>query len=313
MNEKPTIILGIITCKRPGMLAELLSSLEKQTIFHSHEKIEAVIVDNDKNKSALSTFLKFQKFFPCKLIYLTEEKRGIPFARNRILEHAVSREAEYITFIDDDETASPDWLGSLYDVITEAGVDAVQGKVISVLPEGNLLPLWSKKAKRKEGNKKEGSARKGLSTNNVIFKTELITKKGLRFDEHYALTGGSDIDFFSRAAALGSQHLWTNRAIVFEKIPISRLTLKWQFQRLFRVGATGTHMTVQQRGYFYALMRYVPKILVRIFLGPILLVTAGIFSYEVRLLSVHWIACALGHSLGFMGILGDEYSQIHGY
>jgi succinoglycan biosynthesis protein ExoM len=312
MNTKPTILLGIITCGRPKMLAELLDSLHKQSIFTTDIHIEVVVVDNDISKSALPTFLSFQKLFPCNINYLTEAQRGIPFARNRVLEHAVSIQAEYIVFIDDDETASPNWLNSLYTIITETGVDAVQGQVISLMPEGNLPP-WSQKAKRKEGNKKEGSERKGLSTNNVIFKTELVTEKGLRFDEHYALTGGSDIDFFSRAATLGSRHIWTNTAVVYEKIPISRLTLRWQFQRLFRVGATGTHMAVQQRGYLYALLRYIPKILARLILGPILLVTGGIFSHDIRLLSVHWIACALGHSLGFIGILGNEYSRIHGY
>lgn len=312
MNRKPTILIGIITCERPKMLTELLNSLNKQSIFSTDTNVEIVIVDNDRSKSALSTFLSFQKCFSCNIIYLTEEQRGIPFARNKVLEHAISRQAEYIAFIDDDETASPDWLESLYNVIIESGVDAVQGQVISIMPKGDL-PLWSQKAKRKHNNKKEGSERKALATNNVIFKTELVTEKGLRFDEHYALTGGSDIDFFTRAAALGSKHIWTNTAVVYEKIPITRLTLKWQFQRLFRVGATGTHMAVQQKGYLYALKRYIPKILARLVLGPILLLTGGLFSQDIRLLSVHWIACALGHSLGFIGILGHEYSKIHGY
>jgi succinoglycan biosynthesis protein ExoM len=312
MNTNPAVLLGIITCGRPKMLAELLDSLHKQSIFATDNNIEIVIVDNDSSQSALPTFLSFQKSFPCKIDYLTEGRRGIPFARNKVLDHAVSRQATYIAFIDDDETASPDWLDSLYKAIIETDVDAVQGQVISLMPEGNLPP-WSQKAKRKEGNKKEGSQRKGLSTNNVIFKTELVTLKGLRFDEHYALTGGSDIDFFTRAATLGSKHIWTNKAVVYEKIPISRLTLKWQFQRLFRVGATGTHMAVQQKGYLYAFMRYFPKIIARLILGPILLITGGIFSHNIRLLSIHWIACSLGHSLGFIGILGNEYSKIHGY
>lgn len=312
MTQNTKILLGLITCKRPRMLAELLTSLRHQTIFIKKVNVEIVIVDNDSNRTALPTYLRFQNTFPCKLSYLIEEERGIPFARNKVLDHAIATGAKFIAFIDDDETASPDWLTSLFTVISRTGVDAVQGPVVSQMPDGNL-PSWAKKAKRKHANKREGARRKGLSTNNVIFKADLIIGKGLRFNEHYALTGGSDIDFFTRAAAMGSKHIWTSTAVVYEKIPMSRLTMKWQFQRLFRVGATNTHIAIQQRGYPYACIRFLPKIVMRLLLGPLLFITGGTISGELRLLSVHWIASSLGHTLGFVGVLGREYSVIHGY
>ncbi|WP_419174096.1 glycosyltransferase family 2 protein [Desulfosediminicola sp.] len=311
MADKIDILLGLITCKRPNYLIELLDSLARQSIFNTEVNVSTLIVDNDQQQSARHIYQSYSNTFPGKLEYYHETKQGIPYARNRVLSHAAQQESDYIVFIDDDETASVTWLETLHTLIKENDVDAIQGLVVSILPDGNL-PGWANKAKRKEGNKKEGCSRIGLSTNNVIFSSRLIRDLGLRFDESFALTGGSDMDFFERAAKLGSTHIWTNKAIVYEKIPQSRLNLSWQFQRLFRVGATNTYMSLQQKGFLPTLLRYVPKIAARILLGPIILLLLGIFSSNMRLLAIQWIGSAIGHTTGFLGIMGQEYSKIHG-
>jgi len=310
MTGSLNILLGVITCKRPRMLADLLGSLAQQTIFNTDISVEIVIVDNDAGKSAASILEEYSGRFSCGMRYLTEEKRGIPFARNTVLEHAVKRQAEYIAFIDDDETADPDWLLTLYRIIKSEAVDAVQGPVIMILPED--APGWAIRGARKRSSRKEGAPQNALATNNVIFSSKLITEKGLRFDTGFALSGGSDIDFFQRSARLGCRHIWTNRALVYEKIPGSRLTLTWEFQRSFRVGATNTYSSLQQRGLGYCMKRYFLKIIARLLFGPLLLVTAGIFSAGMRLLAVRWTGSALGHFLGFFGLLGKEYTSIHG-
>jgi len=310
MADYPNILVGIITCKRPKMLAHLLDSLAQQTIFNTDINIEIVIVDNDAEQGAKDVFDQYSDKIQCEMQYLNEVKRGIPFARNKVLEHAINRQTEYIAFIDDDETANPGWLLTMYKIITSEAVDAVKGPVISLLPEN--APSWAIKEVKKKSNRKEGEQIEGLATNNVIFSSKLIVEKGLRFDEIYALSGGSDIDFFQRAARLGSQHIWTNHVQVYEKIPESRLTLKWEFQRSFRVGATNTFSSIQQRGVGYGIKRYSLKIIARLLFGPLLLITTGIFSAKMRLLSIRWIGSAIGHFLGFFRILGSEYSDIHG-
>ena len=310
MNESLNILVGIITCKRPQMLAQLLDSLALQNIFSSDISVEIVIVDNDVDKSGAKVFDRYRGKLSCKTAYLNELKRGIPYARNRVLEHALERRAEYIAFIDDDETAAPDWLLTMYQVITSEPVDAVQGPVISLLP-GNA-PAWAELEAKKKSNRKEGERKEGLATNNVIFSSKLISEKKLRFDERFALSGGSDIDFFQKAFRTGSVLIWTNRAPVYAKIPESRLTLKWQFQRAFRVGAANTFSSVQQLGLGYAAKRYALKIISRFLGGPLLFIIAGIFSARMRLLAVRWTGSALGHFLGFWGIIGSEYSRIHG-
>ena len=310
MNDCPSIIVGIPTYKRPRMLAELLDSLAQQTIFNTDIVVEIVIVDNDKDQGALTVFDKYSDKMHCRMQYLHELKRGIPFARNKVLGHAIDRQAEFIAFIDDDETADPDWLQTLHQIITSETVDAVQGPVITLLPEN--APRWAIQEAKKKSNREEGEQKTALATNNVIISSSLIVEKGLRFDERFALSGGEDVDFFQRSARLGNCHIWTNRALVYEKIPGTRLTLKWEFQRSFRVGATNTYSSVQQKGIGYGIKRYMLKIIARILLGPLLLITAGIFSAKMRLLAIRWIGSGLGHFLGFFGVLGSEYSNIHG-
>ena len=310
MFDYPNILVGIATCKRPQMLGELLDSLAQQTILNIDIVVEIVIVDNHEDQSAAALFDQYSDKMRCGMQYLHETKRGIPFARNRVLDHAIYRQAEYIAFIDDDETAAPDWLLTMHQIITSRAVDAVQGPVISLLPED--APNWAIKDRKKKSNRTEGEPKGALSTNNVIFSSRLIVEKGLRFDKRFALSGGSDIDFFQRSARLGSCHIWTNRALVYEKIPRSRLSLKWELQRSFRVGATNTYSSVKQKGLGYGIKRYILKIIARLLLGPLILITAGIFSAKMRLLAIRWIGSAVGHFLGFFGILGSEYSNIHG-
>lgn len=311
MSYAPAIVLGIITCKRPRSLTKLLESISAQSIFTAGIEVETVIVDNDDQQSGLPVYHVFAENYPCELTYLCEARRGIPYARNRVVEHAIERNAPYIAFIDDDETAPPDWLQALHRVITHRQVDGVQGEVVSLLPEKDV-PRWAEIAKRKTGNKREGQSRTGMSTNNVIFSTGPVREKGLRFDERFALSGGSDIDFFKRAAETGSKHIWTNTATVYEEIPHSRLTTRWQFQRLFRVGAATTYMSVREKGHLYTIARYFPKIVSRLFLGPLLLISVGLIWPKLFLTSVRWTGSAVGLLSGFWGVLGSEYRTIHG-
>lgn len=305
------VLVGLITCQRPKLLSQLLESITSQTIFSTDIAVAVLVVDNDSEGSAASVVERYLDDFPCPVIYQVEEKKGIPYARNRVVEYAVQKKAQHIVFIDDDETAPPEWLDNLYNCIKKSGADAVKGCVKSVLPKGDI-PGWAKCIKRKEWYSEDGKQIKGLSTNNVIFSTRLVNEMGLRFNEYFALTGGSDIEFFTRAAEGGSVHIVTNDATVHEYVHKSRLNLKWQFFRLYRIGAVSTYMAIKSKGYLYTFFRYFPKIILRLIAGPLLLCTAGLLHSPSRLLAVHFIGSSLGHILGFWGLLGSEYKNIHG-
>jgi succinoglycan biosynthesis protein ExoM len=307
------IALGIITYKRPQMLQELLESIASQSIFQRQDvKVELVLVDNDPASSALSQFEQYRSQVEIPAFYYTEKRRGIPYARNTVLEHAKESGVDFVAFIDDDEVAAQDWLEQLFDVLTSLKVDGVQGPVVNRLPVN--APRWAEKVygKQKHLKRNEGECKAVLSTNNVLFSMRLVTDCGLAFDEVYAQSGGSDADFFLRASRLGSTHVWTNRAIVYETVPISRLTQRWQFQRTFRGGAGNTFMYVRQHGVLAGIRRYWLKIPSRIVFGLIILASAGLFSGAIRILAIRRIASGVGHLSGFFGVLGSEYTKTHG-
>jgi hypothetical protein len=66
------------------------------------------------------------------------------------------------------------------------------------------------------------------------------------FPNEYALTGGSDLDFFMRCRRDGRRFAWASRARVYETVPASRLALSWLIRRGFRAG---TDLTRVDRKY----------------------------------------------------------------
>ena len=311
----PEILVGVITFHRPLMLSALLDSLARQTLTAGNDKIALVVVDNDPGRSAEAAFQEKSKPIPFPATYLSEPKRGIPFARNRILDEALSRNARYIAFIDDDEMATEDWLEQLYAVIRETGADAVQGPVRYV-PEAGCAAWMAEELawrSRRMQKHKEASVRPKLSTRNVIMSVRLVSELGLRFDESFALSGGSDVDFFYRAHQKGSKNIWTNRALVIETVPLSRLTLGFQLQRAFRSAAGTTHSRCAINGWVATALLTFPKIMGKLVMGLLQLLTTGLFSRRQRLRALRSLALGVGHISGLAGLRGSQYGQIQGY
>ena len=110
-NQLPHIAVCVCTFQRPDLLKRLLVELDKQEsggLF----TFSAVVADNDAAGSARATIQGLKLSFPVK--YCIEERRGIAFARNRVIENA---EGDFLAFIDDDEFPVPTWLLTLFNVL----------------------------------------------------------------------------------------------------------------------------------------------------------------------------------------------------
>ena len=73
-------------------------------------------------------------------------------------------------------------------------------------------------------------------TCNVLIRTDVIRRAGLRFDLSLGRMGGEDDDFFYRLTDAGGTIGYTDAARVFELVPASRATLGWLLKRSFRSG-----------------------------------------------------------------------------
>ena len=243
------ISVCLCTYHRNAMLSACLDSLIGQ---HCTFQFEVIVVDNDFNGSAAPVVALKKELFKRKgliLKYAIEPQQGISLARNRSVMLATS---EYVAFIDDDETADPDWLQCLQDSLMRYDADAVKGQVIPRFPEE--FPKYQKKLFTFRCLPTGSCVKEGaMATNNVLVKRSLLTEREGPFDVTFNRTGGEDTDFFCWLSSRGAKFVWCTEAVVYEVQPLERAKLKWHLLRAYRVGWLFTFQKIRRYGYFKTL------------------------------------------------------------
>lgn len=222
------VAICIATCNRNQLLRACLESLHAATAARPEYQVAFMVIDNNATPLAHQVLGDFDGRTQC----CWEPRPGIPFARNRALQCAREWGADFIAFIDDDETVDPDWFSQIMPCIDRPGVDVVSGRVLQEIA-GHERP------------KDKGCAlqRDRAETDNVIFKAWLAER--LQFDESLAQCGGSDTLFFRQAHALGAIIHLCNAAVARESMPAERDTLAWHMRRHFRYGLV--HCRIERR------------------------------------------------------------------
>lgn len=309
------IVIALATRDRPQMLRECVDSLFAQVLPES-VKPSIVIVENSEQSKRRPLCEELARIAPApwSVTYVHEPKLGIPIARNRSLEVALELAPDWIAFIDDDETAEPSWLANMVEASTLHNADVFQGPVDYRF--GADAPGWlPRKVSRRRPT---GTRLETAFTNNVMMRAE-IARCGLRFDESMRFTGGSDSDFFFRAAEKGWILRWANDAVVREVVQPSRLTMSWQLERALRVAANATASHVKRKGLGSALARHVPRGLRRAIRGVIVAVFGAIlfpFSRTRGLRAVCSGLCDICSGAGGIGaffrVSPQPYKQVDG-
>ncbi len=217
------------------MLRRALSSLAAVELPESVE-VSVTVVDNDPAGSARPVVQGVEPTFPLPLTYAVESRRGIPFARNRCLDEAQGKGADYLIFIDDDEWVAGDWLQKLYGFAHDAGDRAVVcGSVISLMPASapDYFSMFFSRKRRRTGERLPYCA-----TNNVLIPMAEVRRLGLRFDENRPFAGGEDVLFFTEANLHGVAIFHCAEAVVYEDVPECRATIRWLSRRKYSVGIT---------------------------------------------------------------------------
>ena len=99
----PAISAIVCTCDRPEALARALESLVTQSL--SPSDYEILVVDNGSEGETADVVSRFEG--RARVRYARERTQGLSLARNRGVEMA---EGARVAFMDDDATASPEWL-----------------------------------------------------------------------------------------------------------------------------------------------------------------------------------------------------------
>mgnify|MGYP004520537217 CR=1 FL=1 len=223
-----TIDICVCTFRRPSVV-DTLVTIARQSAVREWQ-VRVIVADNDEQPSAREAVEATARDLGLAVTYVHAPSRNISIARNACLD-AVS--AEWVSFIDDDEVAPPDWLERLLARRDEH--DIVFGRSQAVY-DPHSTAAWMIAADL-HSNRISGNdlAHNGY-TCNVLLRQSWLDRHRLRFDLQLGLSGGEDTIFFEQAQRVGARFGYAEDAVVFEDVPPHRATLGWLLKRRFRAG-----------------------------------------------------------------------------
>jgi glycosyltransferase involved in cell wall biosynthesis len=302
----PRIAVCILTRMREAGLTRALEGIAKQRVpSRDFSRIRVIVVDNDPGGSGQPVCDRLRRTYPWSLVYAVEPIVGIPYARNRALEMAMTAD-DLIAFLDDDEVPSEKWLAELLRVRREYSADVVFGPVPPYFPAP--VPRWIERgAFFERETHPTGTVCSVGATNNVLMSTRMLRESGIRFDESYRFSGGSDTFFFMRVHRAGYRMIWADEAFVTEWIPKSRATLKWLAMRHFRCGALrGREQSIWGR------LRSAALGMARVGFGAGCAVVFFPFGRHRSAKAIRWASYGLGLLYGAAGKHFQEYREPRG-
>ena len=229
------IAVCIPTYHRPDGLARALDGVGRQDLpADLTAGVTVLVIDNSPEGNARMVVDRCRRNgFPFPLTYVGEPRKGISHARNAALDNTGG--ADFLAFIDDDETPERHWLWHLVKAQQSLAADVVAGPV---LPEFSAPPPgWLAAGRFLDPTRPaDGSRLQTAFTGNVLFRRQLAIGQGLRFDPKLGAIGGEDIDFFDRLRRAGAKIRYCDLAIAHETIPAERMRLGWLIRRWFRTG-----------------------------------------------------------------------------
>lgn len=235
-----TIDVAVCTYRR-STLEQTLHSVAALT-RPAGAAIRIIVADNDETPSAKVCVDALRGAIPYQITYVHCPASNISLARNACIDAAAG---DFIAFIDDDETASTDWLAALLAVASATGAEAVLGPVRALYPvdtpdwirDGDFhstVPVWVK-----------GDIRTGY-TCNVLLDRRSPLVAGRRFGLASGRTGGEDTEFFDRLHRAGGHIAFAPAAVVYEPVPEARASFSWLAKRRFRSGQTHGRLVGQE-------------------------------------------------------------------
>jgi len=239
LEARTSVDICICTFRRP-FLVETLKSIGSLRV--NGLSVRVIVADNDFVPSAAPTVELIGRQFPFPMTYVHAPAANISVARNACVDTA---DADFIAFVDDDETVSENWLHYLIDVAIGQDVGVVLGPVHAAYDE--VAPSWMQRGDfHSTAPVVVGDEIVTGYTCNVLIRWSGATK-AQRFDLALGRSGGEDTTFFYRLHDLGVKFAVAPEAIVNEPVPPSRATLAWLLHRRFRSGQTYGARLLEER------------------------------------------------------------------
>lgn len=296
--ENCSIDILMCTFQRPE-LSTALDSLAAQDLPPGIQ-VRVIVADNDETPSAQDLVEQRAADFRFPLIYVHAPQRNISIARNACLDAA---DADWVAFIDDDETAEADWLAQLLKRARETKADAVFGPSYAQYTED--APEWM----RQQDHHSNIPVRRGDivetgHTCNALVKWRGSPAQSLRFNVSRGQFQGEDVEYFFNLYRKGARLEIAEQAIVREPIAPNRLQFGWIRRRKF--GA----------GYSYAIGFSSPMERARLMATAsakyAVCFAAGILSLPIEGWRNYWLLRGSFHAGTVAGCLGLKERQLYG-
>ncbi len=313
-DRHPSIVVAVLTYQRSDTFERFLAEYSRIEP-PSDARTTLLVVDNDDDGSARTVVEAYRNQIP-ELHYVVEPTAGIPIARNRAIDEALSLQADVLCFIDDDEYPDQQWLVKLVETWRQSPADLIGGPV-SVAPADASLGRWQKlinrslTARQRRKNRVSADApvrsrRSTILTNNWLCDLHWLEQAGIRFDERLTFTGGSDTSFFKAAVARGCKTAWCPDAVVYETVTSDRLSLRYQFRRGASQSITHFHMKHQPTPAI--VVSTAACAIVRFILGCLLFVLP-LFGTASLVMAVRSLGWAVGRIQALLGVQSKLYDR----
>lgn len=234
MTRQPCRLDVLLCTFRRPEVRETLRSLDALELPEGIA-LRVVVADNDETPTARTVVEETATAMTIPVLYCHAPARNISVARNAGLDAASAHGADWVAFLDDDETAEPDWLAELLRRAEETGADAIFGP--SLAEYGPDAPGWMRRQEYHSNRpeRRDGVVQTGHTCNALLRWGDAPWRQD-RFDVARGRAGGEDTDFFFRLYHRGARFEICETAIVREGVPPGRLSFRWIARRKFRSG-----------------------------------------------------------------------------
>ncbi len=303
-----TAVVAMLTYRRPDDLRVAVPAFLAAT---AHDGADLLVVDNDPDGSARAWV---EAHGGPRVRYVHEPRPGIAAGRNRALDECP--DAEVLVFIDDDERPEPGWWDALTACHRASGAAGVVGAVVSEFvhePEP-----WVTAGRFFERRRlPTGTVVDVAATNNLLLDVAVVRRLGVRFDERFGLSGGSDTLFTRDLVRRGGRLVWCDEAVVVDRVPADRMTPGWVLRRARRSGNSASRaelVLARDAGERAAVRaRYLARGAVRVVGGGVR-VAAGVLRRDpvLRLVGRRNVERGRGMVTGALGHVVVEYARTTG-
>lgn len=237
-SDRIRVTVCICTYRRAEVLEGLLAVVHDQAQDAAKTALVSVaIVDDDPAGSADPVAEAAGRLFEGGVSYRCTGSGNVAIARNQVLELGLA-ESDLLLMIDDDCRPDPGWLGEMVAMQRRTGADAVAGACDTEIPSGAPRWLHEEPFTDEATDGADGADTDEAYLKNLLVTAAFLRQHDLRFDLQFGESGGEDAMFLAQAQALGWRMVHAAKAVVRERLPESRLGLRYQLRRRWWYGNT---------------------------------------------------------------------------